>query len=90
MNISSHVLQFVCFPGQNKPSSGVLMTTVSLATSCCHIIGFCIVLCVVLTLNSQAVLSKACIATAKNKRLPFHCTFYLHLSVNRFAVGYDH
>ena len=85
INISSHVLQFICFPGQNKPSSGVLMTTVSLATSW-------FLYCALCSLDTEfsAVLSKVCIATAKNKHLPFHCAFYLHLSVNRFAVGYVH
>ena len=81
---------FFFYLGQNKASSGFLMTHVSLATSCCHIIGFCIALCVVSALNSQAILSKACIFTAKNKCSPFQYTFYLHLSVNRFAVVHDH
>ena len=40
-------------------------------TSHCRSVGFCIVLCVVSTLNSLAIQSKACISTAKYKHSPF-------------------
>ncbi len=44
---------------------------VSLATSRCHGLGFCVGLCVVSALNSEAVQSKACISTAKYEHSPF-------------------
>ena len=71
-NVSRHVLGFVCFAVQNMPSSGFSVAHVlSLTTSRCHSASFCIVLCVVLVLNSWAVQSEACIFTAKYERLPF-------------------
>ena len=44
---------------------------VILATFQCHSVGFCIVLCVVLALNSLAVQSRACISVAKYEHSPF-------------------
>ena len=41
------------------------------ATFQCHSVGFCIVLCVVLALNSLAVQSRACISVAKYEHSPF-------------------
>ena len=43
--------------------------TVSLMTSQCHSVGFCIALCVVSTQNFRVVQSKACISAAKYKHL---------------------
>ena len=43
-------------------------TCVSLATSHCHSVSFCIALCAVSALNSQALQSEACISAAKHKR----------------------
>ena len=42
-----------------------------MATSCCPSVGFCIALCVVSVLNSQALQSEVCICVAKYKHLPF-------------------
>ena len=66
--ISWYVLWLVCFPPQIMPSFGHML---SLATSPCHSVGFCIVLCIVSALNSQAIQSEACISAAEYKHLPF-------------------
>ena len=61
---------FVCFPIQIM-CPGFGGACVILATSHCHSVSFCIVLCVVLALNSQAIQSKACISVAKHEHSPF-------------------
>ena len=53
INVSRHVLQFVCLPVQNMPSSGILVAHVSVMTSHCCTVGFGLALCVVSALNSQ-------------------------------------
>ena len=53
---------------------------VSLMTSCCHSVCFCLVLCVVSAMISWAVQGEACIFIAKYKRSPFfwkqRCKFF--------------
>ena len=69
INISRRVLQFNCF--QYRICLVFGGTCVSLATSHCYSANFCIVLCVVLVLNSWAIQSEACISAADYKCSPF-------------------
>ena len=57
-------------------------TCVCLTSSPCYSIGFCIDLCVVLALNSQALQSEACISIANYERSPF----FWKLSWNNFQI----
>ena len=45
INVSRHVLQFVCLPVQNMPSSRILVAHVSVMTSHCCTVGFSCALC---------------------------------------------
>ena len=83
VNISRHVLQFICFPVQNMHSWVFSGICVSLATSHCHSVSFCFALCVIPSLKWRAVESWACISAAKYEHLPFlgkPCWNYLQVN----------
>ena len=60
INISRHVLWFICFLVRNMPTSGFCGMCLNLTTSCIHTVRFFNVLCVVSALNSQAIQRQAC------------------------------
>ena len=85
LNISTHVLWFVCFSSLEYAQFwGFSGTCVSLTTSRCRSFSFHIVLCVVSALNSWAIQSEAFISPAKYQYLPF----FLKPSWNYFQVSF--
>ena len=62
-------------------------THVSIATSHCHSVCFCVALCVVLALNSWAMQDEACISTAKFAHLPFFLEAVLKLYFGFILTG---
>ena len=68
MNISGHVLLFLCFPVRNMPSSGFSVAHVSVLKP---LAAIGVAFFVVSAMNSWVIQNEACISTAKLEHLSF-------------------